>query len=290
MLLVTGATGKVGSAVLAELANRSSNQSQRVRALVRDPGKLTVKAPNIEVVVGDFGDPASLDKALLGVDAAFLASAFDPKMTELQMNFVEAAKRAKLPRVVLLSGIGANARQCCVRTLRWHGQVETSLQAAGIQTTSLRAAFFFQNLLKQGITKDGVIAGPFRNSKWPWIDARDVGAAAAATLTDTKHAGQTYTLTAPELLSYNEVADRLTAVLQTPIKYLDISANETRGRLRAEGGSPVLIEAKLELWDAFASGYIKVEPNQLIKEITGRDARTLEEFARDYRSRFLKAA
>src|SRR5215831_954920 len=143
MLLVTGATGKVGSAVLAELANRS----HKVRALVRDPGKLTVKAANIEVVTGDFADSASLDKALVGVEAAFLASAFDPKMTELQMNFVEAAKRAKLPRVVLLSGIGANARQCCVRTLRWHGQVETSLQAAGIQTISLRAAFFFQNLL-----------------------------------------------------------------------------------------------------------------------------------------------
>ena len=286
MLLVTGATGKVGSAVLAELANRS----HRVRALVRDPAKLTVKAPNIEVVSGDFADPSSLDVALVGVEAAFLASAFDPKMSELQMNFAEASKRAKIPRVVLLSGVGANARQCCVRTLRWHGQVESSLQAAGIETTSLRAAFFFQNLLKLGITKDGIIAGPFRNIKWPWIDARDVGAVAAAALTDAKHIGQTYTLTAPDLLSYHEVAERLTAVLQTPIRYLDISANEARGRLRLEGGSPVLIEAKLELWDAFASGYIKVEPSQIVKEIVGREPRSLEDFARDYRSRFQRAA
>jgi len=286
MLLVTGATGKVGSAVLAELANGP----HRVRALVRDPAKLTVRAPNIEVVTGDFGDPSSLDAALIGIDAAFLASAFDPRMTELQMNFVEAAKRAKLPRVVLLSGIGANARQCCVRTLRWHGQIESSLQAAGIATTSLRAAFFFQNLLKLGITKEGVIAGPFRNIQWPWIDARDVGAVAATTLTHAKHVGKTYTLAVPELLSYHEVAERLTAVLQTPIKYMDISSNETRGRLRLEGGSPVLVEAKLELSDAFASGYIKVEPNQLVKEITGREPRSIENFAHEYRTRFLRAA
>jgi uncharacterized protein YbjT (DUF2867 family) len=231
-----------------------------------------------------------LDGALSGVDTAFLASAFDPKMTELQLNFTEAAKRAKVRRVVLLSGIGANARQCCVRTMRWHGRIESELAITGIETTSLRAAFFFQNLLKLAITKDGVIAGPFRNIKWPWIDARDVGSVAAAALTDPKHAGKTYTLASPELLSYHEVAERLAGVLRQPIIYLDISANDTRGRLRAEGGSPVLIEAKLELWDAFASGYIKVEPNQLVKEIIGREPRTLEDFARDYRGRFLQAA
>jgi uncharacterized protein YbjT (DUF2867 family) len=286
MLLVTGATGKVGSAVLAELANRS----HRVRALVRDPARLSVHAPNIEVVKGDFADAASLDAAMVGVEAAFLASAFDPRMTELQMNFVEAAKRAKLTRVVLLSGVGANAQQCCVRTLRWHGQVEASLQIAGIQTTSLRSAFFFQNLLKHTVLKDGIIAGPFRGILWPWIDARDVGAAAAAALTQPQHVGKTYTLSTPEPLSYHDVALRLSSVLRTPIKYLDISANETRGRLRAEGASPVMIEAKLELWDAFASGYIKVEPSQIVKEVTGRDARTLEDFARDYRDRFLTEA
>jgi uncharacterized protein YbjT (DUF2867 family) len=288
MLLVTGATGNVGSAVLAELANRS----HRVRALVRDPTKVSVRAPNIEVVAGDFSDNASLDRALVGVEAAFLASAFDPRMTELQLQFVEAAKRAKLPRVVQLSAIGANASQCCVRTLRWLGQVESALQTSGIAATTLRSAFFFQNLLRfsDSIAKDGVIAGPFRSVQWPWIDARDVGAVAAAALTDAAHAGQAYTITTPEPLSYHEVAERLSGALQIPVRYSDISANEARGRLRLSGGPPVLVEATLELWDAFASGYIKIEPNQIVKTILGREPRSLEDFARDYRSRFLRAA
>jgi uncharacterized protein YbjT (DUF2867 family) len=288
MLLVTGGTGKVGTAVLAELANGP----HRVRALVRDPAKLSVRAPNIEVVTGNFGDPTSLDAAFKDIDAAFLASAFDPRMTELQLQFVEAAKRANLKRVVQLSSVGANAGQCCVRTLRWLGQVESALQIAGITTTTLRASFFFQNLLKysDAIAKEGVIAGPFRNVQWPWIDARDVGAVAAKALGDPAHAGQTYLLSASQSLTYHEVAERLSAVLQMPIRFMDISANEARGRLRLDGGSPVLIEAKLELWDAFASGYIKTIPTQTVKEILGREPRTLEDFARDYRAQFLRAA
>jgi uncharacterized protein YbjT (DUF2867 family) len=288
MLLVTGATGNVGSAVLAELANKPI----AVRALVRDPAKLTVRAPNIEVVVGDFGNPASLDAALIDVEAAFLASSFDVRMAELQLQFVEAAKRAKLSRVVQLSAVGANACQCCVRTLRWLGQVESALQNSSINTTRLRAAFFFQNLLKfsDSIVREGLIAGPFRNIKWPWIDARDVGAMAAALLTDTTHAGNAYDVASPEALTYHEVAERLGRALQTPIRYLDISANEARGRLQLGGGSPVMVEATLELWDAFASGYIKIEGNQIVKTITGREPRTLEDFARDYRARFLRAA
>jgi uncharacterized protein YbjT (DUF2867 family) len=213
-------------------------------------------------------------------------------MTELQLQFVEAAKRAKLPRVVQLSAIGANASQCCVRTLRWLGQVESALQTSGIAATTLRSAFFFQNLLRfsDSIAKDGVIAGPFRSVQWPWIDARDVGAVAAAALTDAAHAGQAYTITTPEPLSYHEVAERLSGALQIPVRYSDISANEARGRLRLSGGPPVLVEATLELWDAFASGYIKIEPNQIVKTILGREPRSLEDFARDYRSRFLRAA
>ena len=288
MLLVTGATGKVGTAVLAELANGP----HRVRALVRDASKLTVRAPNIEVVSGDFSNPASLDAALVDVDAAFLASAFDPRMTETQLQFVDAAKRAKLPRVVQLSSIGANSGQCCVRTLRWLGQVESALEAAGITNTSLRAAFFFQNLLKYGdsVAKDGVIAGPFRNIQLAWIDARDVGAVAAKALADPSHAGKTYSLSTAQTLSYHEIAERLGKVLQMPVRYMDISANEARARLRVAGISPVLIEATIEIWDAFASGYIKFEPTQTLKELLGREPRSLEDFARDYRNRFLRAA
>jgi uncharacterized protein YbjT (DUF2867 family) len=122
------------------------------------------------------------------------------------------------------------------------------------------------------------------------VDARDVGAVAAAALADAEHAGKSYEIMGGQNLTYHDIAQRLGAVLEIPLRYVDVSANEARGRLNAAGKSPVLVEAILELWDAVASGYIKVEPSNLIERITGRAPRTLEDFARDYRSRFVRAA
>jgi uncharacterized protein YbjT (DUF2867 family) len=289
MLLVTGATGNVGRAVIAELADKGI----AARALVRDPGRLPVSKPaNLEVVAGDLADEDSLTRALRGVDVAFLASSFGPKMVELQTRFIAAAKAAGVRRLVQLSGVGADARMCCARTLRWLGQIETVANASGLAVTHLRPTFYMQNLLAFAptISSQGLIAGPFRSSKWTWVDARDVGAVAAAVLMQEQHAGQTYTITGAESLTYQDVADRLSRTLNRPIRYVDITANETRGRLQVEGVSPVMIEAKLELWDACASNLLNVAPTDVVREITGREPRSIEQFAQDYRDQLARSA
>src|SRR5690606_10783243 len=117
MLLVTGATGNVGPAVLNELAGRSVP----VRAFVRDPHKLGPVAENIEVVIGDIFDDESLRRAFEGVEAAFLASAWSPRMAELHLRCVMAAKAAGVSRIVQLSGVGASREICCARALQWLG-------------------------------------------------------------------------------------------------------------------------------------------------------------------------
>ena len=289
MLLVTGATGNVGKAIVTELANKGI----AVRALVRDPARVpATKPPNLEVVAGDLADEESLTRALQGVDTAFLASSFNPRMVDLQTRFIASAKAAGVRRLVQLSGVGADARMCCARTLRWLGQIETVAKGSGMAVTHLRPTFYMQNLLAFAptIAAQGLIAGPFRSTKWTWVDARDVGAVAAAALTDEKHAGQTYTVTGTESLTYQEVADRLSRTLNRSIKYLDITANETRGRLQAAGDSPVMIEAKLELWDACASNLVNVAPTSVVRDITGREPRSIEEFAQDYRERLARPA
>lgn len=290
MLLVTGGTGNVGGAVLAELAGKPVP----VRALVRDPARLPAglcgaAAPNIQVVQGDFADAASLRRALEGVEAAFLASALGPRMVELQLRFVEAAKAAGVARLVQLSAAGANRNMCCTRVLRWLGELECGVAAAGLATTHLRPTVFMQNLFEfaDDIRSKGLIAGPFRTVKWTWVDARDVGAVAAATLVDASHAGRSYTITGSDSLSYSEVAERMSEVFGRPVRYLDITANEARGRLQAAGASPVMIEAKLELWDACVSKVLNIPPNDVVRELTGREPRSLEAFLRDYRARFV---
>lgn len=285
MFLVTGATDKVGQAVLAELTAKAV----AVRVLVEDSSRLGPVGANVEVMQADVADEHSLKQALAGVEAAFLAAPLGPKMTDFHARFAEAAKSMHLPRIVQLSGVGADASLCCTRALRWLGQTECTMRDFPC-VTHLRPTFLMQILLKfySSVGQHGLIAGPFRSGKWTFVDGRDVGAVAAAALTDAKYAGQTLTVTGSEELTYTEVAERLSKVLDRPVKYVDITANEARGRLQTYGVSPVMIEALLELWDACASKLVNVAPTSVVKDVTGREPRTLEQFALDYREYFIK--
>jgi uncharacterized protein YbjT (DUF2867 family) len=284
MLLVTDVTGHVGKAVLAELANGP----EPVRALLHEPVDLPVRAPNIEAVPADLENEASLRSALEGVEAVFLASSFSPQIADAHMRIVSVAKAAGVSRLVQLSGVGANADFCCARALRWLGQAERSVGASGLSVTRLRPTMLLQMLFEfaPSISQHGVIAGPFRSTRWIWVDARDVAAVAVAALRDPAHAGQTYTVTGAESLSYPQIAERLSRVLGKPVRYTDITANEARGWLQAKGLSPVMIEAKLELWDACASNLINVAPNTVVRDVTGREPRSVDDFLRDYQDRF----
>jgi uncharacterized protein YbjT (DUF2867 family) len=245
-------------------------------------------AANVEWIRGTACDAEALANALRGVEGVFLASPLSPKMADEHLRVVTAAKHAGVRRLVQLSGVAANADMCCIRVLRWLGQAETTISTDSLAITRLRPTFLMQNLLEfaESIARHGLIAGPFRSNKWTWVDARDVAAVAIAALADDRHAGQTYTVTGAESLTYQEVAERLGRVLGKPIRYTDITANEARGWLQAKGVPPVMIEAKLEMWDACASNLINVAPTDVVKEVTGKAPRSLEDFARDYRARF----
>jgi uncharacterized protein YbjT (DUF2867 family) len=289
MFLVTDVTGPVGRAVLAELAN----QPVAVRALVQEAGDLPVKAPNIEAVRLDPDDPSSLQRAVEGVEAVFLASGISPQIAEAHLKVANAAKAAGIRRFVQLSGVGANPQMCCARVLRWLGQAETGVAACpDVLLTRLRPTYMLQMLLEfaPAIAQQGLIAGPFRSTPWSWVDARDVAAVAVAALKDPSHAGRIYTVTGSESLSFPQIADRLSHILGKPVRFNDITANEARGWLQGKGMSPVMIEAKLELWDACASNMLNVAPNSVVQDVTGRPPRSLEEFVQDYKSRFLSAS
>lgn len=289
MFLVTDVTGHVGRAVLAELAN----QPVAVRALLQEPVDLPIKAPNIEAVRPDPDDPSSLQRAFEGVEAAFLASGYSPHIAEAHLKLANAAKAAGVRRFVQLSGVGANPQMCCARMLRWLGQAESGVAACpDVALTRLRPAYMLQLLFEFAptIAQQGLIAGPFRSNAWSWVDARDVAAVAVAALKDPSHAGRIYTVTGSESLSFPQIADRLSHILGKPVRYHDITANEARGWLQGKGLSPVMIEAKLEYWDACASNMLNVPPNSVVQDVTGRPPRSLEAFVQDYKARFLSAS
>lgn len=183
--LLIGATGQVGSTVARNLVAGG----HPVRALVRNPDDAAARlGPGIEYVRGDLDDPATLPAALKGVDAAYLATAPAPEMVGQEGNFIEAAARAKLPRLVKLGVLGTDAS---VPIFKFHQDIEAKIAGAGIPATVLRPGGFYSSFLFLGeAIKGGVLPSTAADGRLAWIDPADVADVATAVLLDAVYAGR----------------------------------------------------------------------------------------------------
>ncbi len=274
-VLVTGATGTVGSALIPALQARGS----AVRAMTR--GR---PVDGVETVVADLRDPASLAVALKGVDAVFLNSPSAPDAAELQIQFANLARDAGVNRLVLLSQYAARA-DSPVRFLRWHAEVEAHVAELGLDYTVLRPNLYLQALLNFSATiAQGFIAAPIGDAAVSAIDTRDISAAAAAVLTTDGHSGRTYTLTGPRAVTHAEIADALSAVAGRDIAFHDASADQFAAALN--GLLPSWqIGGLVEDYAHYARGEA-AEVDPAVADLTGRPARDLTDFALDYSAAF----
>jgi uncharacterized protein YbjT (DUF2867 family) len=279
MILITGATGRVGGATLKQL----SNSGIPVRALVRTAEKAALVAgPLVETVIGDLAQPRSLEAALDGVTAALLVSPLDPHQVQLQGNFIDAATRAGRVHVVKISGLGT-ALDSPVRSGRWHAQTEKYLADSGLPFTHLRPPFFMQNILRFAptIRASGEFVGVLRQGKVGMIDVDDIAAVAVAALTTSAHAGKTYVLTGPEALSYPDVAERLSRILGRTVTYRDIPLQVMRERLLASGMPAWHVDVQVDFSTALSAGHASIITNT-VEAVTGKPARTFEQFIREH--------
>ncbi len=213
MILVTGATGTVGS----ELVSRLSRRGVPVRALLRslqNAARLS-SLPNVTLAVGDMGKPSTLVEALRGVERAMLISSSAPDMADVQAGFVEAARNAGLRHIVKLSGIMPEL-DSPFRFARMHGQIERKIEESGMAFTHVRAGEFFHAYFRQvpSIANRGVLALSMEDARIASIDIGDIAEVAAAVLTaPAGHEGKIYPLTGPEALTMAEVAERLSRAM-----------------------------------------------------------------------------
>ena len=167
-MMVTGATGNVGSVVVRELAARGLP----ARAFVRDPAKAAaLLGPATELAVGDFADPVSVRAALDGVDAVFLACGNVGDQVAYETTVIDAATRAGVRRLVKLSALGAEAGSPVVMW-DWHARIERHLSASGVPVVVLRPRFYMTNLLALAATvgSAGALFLPAEGVKVPMID------------------------------------------------------------------------------------------------------------------------
>jgi uncharacterized protein YbjT (DUF2867 family) len=279
MILVTGGTGTTGREIIDELRGLGA---EGVRALVRDPAKASfIREAGFETVAGDFDRPETLDAALAGVERALLLTPPTPKTFEFQRDFIEAARRAGVRRVVKFSAIGASAN-APEGFGKWHGQAEDYLKQSGLAWTMLQPNFFMQNLLGQAqqIAAEGRIYQPVGDAKASFIDVRDIAAVAARTLVEDGHEGESYVLTGPEALSFYDVAAKLSAAAGREITYVPITPEQFRQGLLAAGLPEWLVSALERLNENLAAGRA-AEVTDFIRTVGKKEPTTFDQFARD---------
>jgi uncharacterized protein YbjT (DUF2867 family) len=277
MILVTGATGLNGKALLRQLSARGAP----TRALVRNPAKAADIAalPHVEIVQGDMARPETLAAALQGVERAMLISSSVPEMLDVQSNFIAAAAKAGVRHVVKLSGIMPEL-DSPFRFARMHGEAEKRLEASGMAFTHLRAGEFMPSYFRQvpSILSKSAMFLPMEDQKIACIDIDDIAAVAAEALTKPGHEGKTYPITGPQALTMAEVAETLSAVTGKTIRYVNVPPAEAKKAQLAASVPPYLADALEELFAERRRGKESVV-YPTVQEILGRPPTSFEQFA-----------
>jgi uncharacterized protein YbjT (DUF2867 family) len=283
MILVIGATGTNGRVVIERLLAAK----QPVRALVRDRSKaIDIGKGQIELVQGDLDQPASLDAALAGVERAFFVAAVDQRYARWFGNFLAAARRAGTSHIVKFSGMGARVDSPS-ELMRQHGETDQALADSGVAFTILRPNSFYQNMFwsAESIKSQGAFYLPMGNARQSFVDVRDIASVAAAVLTHKGHEGKTYEITGPDSLSYQEVADTLTAVLGKPIRYIDVPPEAALESMLKSGMPDWNARAVSDLYATFAAG-LAARTTDTVEQITGTRPISFEQFAREHAAAF----
>ncbi|WP_051967503.1 NAD(P)H-binding protein [Kitasatospora mediocidica] len=280
MIVVTGATGTVGSKVVVGLRERG----EAVRALVRNVGSVPAEwDEGVQPVAADFADPLSLDAALADADAVYVLVAVHPEMETHERNVIDAAVRTgRRPHVVLHAAAGVEQRPDGVRFLAAHVAAFEHLVASGLPWTVLAPNGFFQNFLGMAESaRAGRLAVPGGQGSVSYVDARDVAAAAVTVLGTDGHQGAVYTLTGPAALSHAELAEQLGAVVGRTVEYVAVEPEAALAGMLGAGWDGWRAAGMVELYGLYASGHAAaVSPD--VEKLTGRPARSFAEFAAEH--------
>jgi uncharacterized protein YbjT (DUF2867 family) len=280
-ILITGATGNVGSEVVKGLQN--AEVPFRVGAYNVEEAQQMLKT-EVEIVKFDFLDPATYREAFTGIKRMFLVR--PPALSNVQRDIapaVWAAVGAGVEHIVFLSIQGVESNPIVP-----HHKIEQLILKTGVHYTFLRASFFMQNLStthREEIQQRNEIALPVGESRTSFIDVRDIAAVAVRTLTEDGHTNQKYTLTGAEALNYHEVADKLSKVLDRPIHYTKPSTVKFFWEQVKSGEKWSYALVVTGLYTITRFGNAK-EVTDDVANILDRSPISFDQFAQDYRDRW----
>ncbi|MFH9202175.1 NAD(P)H-binding protein [Streptomyces anulatus] len=282
MILVTGATGAVGREVAGQLAAAGP-----VRILARRPERLTVRG-GVEVVEGEYGDRAALDRALRGVSSVFLVTNSPTEPDDERV--AAAAAAAGVRHLVKLSMMAVEEPGADDFITRRQRENEQAVRESGVPWTFVRPRTFMSNTLSwaPGIRSTGVVRALYGDAPVACVDPRDVAAVAVAVLTGTGHEGRAYAVSGPEAITAREQTAQLSRVLERPLRFEELGVDAARTALLAKYPPPVA-EAFLQSAERQRAG-VKAAVVPTIQDLTGRPARPYRIWSAEHAEAFAPEA
>jgi uncharacterized protein YbjT (DUF2867 family) len=271
-LLITGATGNVGGAILKQLNNNAHQKVWKAaygRELLPDEKYF------------NFDDLTNTRRTLEDIDTLFLLR--PPHISDVKKFFtplLQACKDAHVKHIVFLSVQGVDKSSIIP-----HHKIEKLIIESGIPYTFIRPSYFMQNLttmLKADIKNNNLIYLPAGKAKFLWVDVNDIGKAIAVILSDpSKHVSKHYTMTGSELFTFAEVAERLSNILNRPIRYVSPGLVRFYFQKRKEGNAPSYIFVLIML-HYLARFETPPKVYNDFAELTGEQPNTLSHFIKSH--------
>jgi uncharacterized protein YbjT (DUF2867 family) len=283
-ILVTGATGNVGSQVVKQL----SSFSGIVRAAVQSKNRADdIKNTKAELVEMNFNKSETIEAAFKGIQKLFLLTPFVPDMVEMSKNLIREAKKANVNHIVKQSAFGSDLEDGITMN-KLHRKVEEAIESSGINYTFLRPMSFMQNYLglSNSIKSQGVFYAPLIDSRTSFVDVRDIAAVAVEALTKSGHENKAYDITGPEAVSNYDIANILSKTTGRKITYINISDDDARKGMKENGMREWTINALMELYNLQKAGkatHVSLD----VERATNRKPISFEQFAKDYSEMFL---
>jgi uncharacterized protein YbjT (DUF2867 family) len=283
MILVTGATGTVGRALLDELATTG----EPVRAMTRRPATADLPG-SVEVVGGDLDDPASLEDALRDVDRVFAVST-GPAGPVQDRDLAVAAAKAGASRIVKLSTLSVDDDRIDDPITRWHRAGEDAVRDSGVPWTFLRPTGFMSNALHWAgtIASHDTVYHPYGDGRVALIDPRDIAAVAATVLTRPGHDGRAYPLCGPEALGPADEVAILSEVLGRPLRYVEVSPEDAHRTMVERGMPPELADAVVAKAATTREPGVGI-PDRELSLLLDTTPRTFRAWVRDHAAAFAR--
>ena len=276
-VLVTGATGRVGRAVVDLLVDAGVP----VRALAHRSEAAATLPASVEVVTGDLTAPESLDAGLRGVGAVFLVWTAPPTTAPAVVERLATCAR----RVVFLSSPHQTPHPFFQQPnpmAALYADIERRIAATGLEWTIVRPGIFASNTVAwwaNAMRGDGLVRWPYGAAETAPVDDRDVAAVAARALYQEGYAGGDYVLTGPESLSQAEQVRIIGDVLGRRVTFVELTPDEFRSETAETWPRPV-VDMLLAAWEATLGRPAFV--SSTLFDILGRPPRTFRRWVADH--------